>query len=45
MINILQKARFLPGARGLTPVVQVGDKTYEQVAPDDMDSILEEHKQ
>ncbi|MCK5066648.1 MAG: NAD(P)H-dependent oxidoreductase subunit E [Bacteroidales bacterium] len=33
------------GACGLAPVVQVGDKTYGRVAPDDVEAILEEYKQ
>ena len=32
------------GACGLAPVVQVGDKTYGRVAPDDVEAILEEYK-
>ena len=32
------------GACGLAPVVQVGDKTYGRVAPDDVKSILEEYR-
>ena len=31
------------GACGLAPVVQVGDKTYGRVAPDDVKGILEEY--
>ena len=33
------------GACGLAPVVQVGDKTYGRVAPDDVEAILEEYNQ
>lgn len=32
------------GACGLSPVVQVGDKTYGRVAPDDVEAILEEYQ-
>ncbi|MFO8235650.1 MAG: NAD(P)H-dependent oxidoreductase subunit E [Bacteroidales bacterium] len=32
------------GACGLAPVVQVGDKTYGRVAPDDVEGIIEEYK-
>jgi NADP-reducing hydrogenase subunit HndA len=32
------------GACGLAPVVQVGDKTYGRVAPDDVKTILEEYR-
>ena len=32
------------GACGLAPVVQVGDKTYGRVAPDDVKAIIEEYK-
>ncbi len=32
------------GACGLAPVVQVGDKTYGRVAPDDVKGIIEEYK-
>jgi NADP-reducing hydrogenase subunit HndA len=32
------------GACGLAPVVQVGDKTYGRVAPDDIKTILAEYK-
>lgn len=32
------------GACGLAPVVQVGDKTYGRVAPDDVEAILEEYQ-
>ena len=31
------------GACGLAPVVQVGDKTYGRVAPDDVKGIIEEY--
>ena len=31
------------GACGLAPVVQVGDKTYGRVAPDDVRAIIEEY--
>ena len=31
------------GACGLSPVVQVGDKTYGRVAPDDVKGIIEEY--
>ena len=31
------------GACGLAPVVQVGDKTYGRVAPDDVETILKEY--
>jgi NADH-quinone oxidoreductase subunit E/NADP-reducing hydrogenase subunit HndA len=31
------------GACGLSPVVQVGDKTYGRVAPDDVKAIIEEY--
>jgi len=31
------------GACGLAPVVQVGDKTYGRVAPDDVKAIIEEY--
>lgn len=31
------------GACGLAPVVQVGDKTYGRVAPDDVQGIIEEY--
>ena len=31
------------GACGLAPVVQVGDKTYGRVAPDDVEAILNEY--
>jgi NADH-quinone oxidoreductase subunit E/NADP-reducing hydrogenase subunit HndA len=31
------------GACGLAPVVQVGDKTYGRVAPDDVEAILKEY--
>lgn len=33
------------GACGLAPVVQVGDRTYGRVAPDDVQGIIEEHLQ
>jgi len=32
------------GACGLAPVVQVGDKTYGRVAPDDVKNILKEYE-
>ena len=32
------------GACGLAPVVQVGDKTYGRVAPDDVKAIIDEYK-
>ena len=32
------------GACGLSPVVQVGDKTYGRVAPDDVKAIIEEYR-
>jgi NADH-quinone oxidoreductase subunit E/NADP-reducing hydrogenase subunit HndA len=32
------------GACGLAPVVQVGDKTYGRVAPDDVKAILAEYE-
>ncbi|MDF1576367.1 MAG: NAD(P)H-dependent oxidoreductase subunit E [Bacteroidales bacterium] len=32
------------GACGLAPVVQVGNKTYGRVAPDDVKNIIEEYK-
>ena len=31
------------GACGLAPVVQVGDKTYGRIAPDDVQGIIEEY--
>ncbi|MDD3527863.1 MAG: NAD(P)H-dependent oxidoreductase subunit E, partial [Bacteroidales bacterium] len=31
------------GACGLAPVVQIGDKTYGRMAPDDVKRILEEY--